>query len=84
MAGQRLSMRRAREILRQKYELRHSHRDVARSLGVSTGAISAVLARAKSVGLSWEAVDDLSEPELERVLYGSARGVTPEHQAHSP
>ena len=52
MAGKRLSMRRTREILRQKWALGRSHREVARSLGVSTGAISAVLARAKSVGLS--------------------------------
>ena len=74
MAGKRLSMRRTREILRQKWALGRSHREVARSLGVSTGAISAVLARAKSVGLSWEAVEGLSELELERGLYGSAAG----------
>ena len=43
MAGRRLSMRRTREMLRQKWALGRSHREVARSLGVSTGTISAVL-----------------------------------------
>jgi len=52
MAGKRLAMRRTREILRQKWALGRSHREVARSLGVSTGAISGMLARAKSVGMS--------------------------------
>ena len=58
MAGRRLSMRRTREILRQKWALGRSHREVAQSLGVSTGAVSAALARAKAAGLcSWEAVE---------------------------
>ena len=74
MAGRRLSMRRMREILRQKWALGRSHREVAQSLGVSTGAISAVLARANTAQLSWEAIEGLDEVELERRLYGSALG----------
>lgn len=74
MAGRRLSMRRTREILRQKWALGRSHREVARSLGVSTGAISTVVARAKEAGLSWEAIEGLGEVELERQLYGGAPG----------
>jgi transposase len=67
-------MRRTREILRQKWSLERSHREVARSLGVSTGAISAALARARAAGLTWEAVAGLGEPELEQRLYGSSAG----------
>jgi len=74
MAGRRLSMRRTREILRQKWALGRSHREVARSLGVSTGAISAALARASEAGLSWETVEGLGEADLERKLYGGAPG----------
>ena len=40
MATERLSMRKIREILRHKWALGRSHRDVAASLGVSVGAIS--------------------------------------------
>ena len=42
MATKRLSMRQIREILRQKWALSCSHRQVATSLGVSLGTISSV------------------------------------------
>ena len=74
MAGRRLSMRRTREILRQKWALGRSHREVAQSLGVSTGAISAALARAKAAGLSRESALALGEVALEHRLYSNARG----------
>lgn len=67
-------MRRTREILRQKWTLGRSHREVAQSLGVSTGAISAALARVKAAGLSREAALALGEVELEHKLYTAARG----------
>jgi len=70
MAGQRLSMRKAREILRQKWELGRSHREVAESQGVSVGAITGIIHRAFSRGLSsWAVVVSLSEEELAAQLY---------------
>ena len=38
MAAERLSMRCVKEVLRQKWVLKKSHREVARSLGISAGA----------------------------------------------
>ena len=74
MAGQRLSMRKAREILRQKWALGRSHREVAESVGVSKGAITGVIHRAFSRGLaSWEVVAGLSEEELEAQLYDAKK-----------
>ncbi len=74
MAGRRLSMRRIREILRQKWALGRSHREVTQSLGISLGAVSAALARARDAGLgSWEAVLALGEVELDHHLYKNAR-----------
>ena len=71
MAGRRLSMRRNREISRQKWVLGRSHREVARSLaGISLGAVAAALARVRAAGLgSWEAVLALGEVELDHRLY---------------
>lgn len=78
MAGRRLSMRRLREILRQKWALGRSHREVAGSLSVSVGAVSAALSRAQAAGLeSWEAVLPLGEVELEHLLYRQALGGSP-------
>ena len=75
MAGQRLSMRKTREILRQKWCLGRSHREVARSLGKSVGAISATLARATEAGLdSWVAVGALSDEALDGRMYGVPAG----------
>ena len=45
MAAERLPLRRIREILRLKWTLNRSHREMARSLGVSPGAVASVLSR---------------------------------------
>ena len=70
MATERLPMRHIREILRLKWTLRRSHRDTARSLGISAGAVASVTIRAKATALTWAAVDALSDDALERTLYG--------------
>ena len=77
MAGQRLSMRKTREILRQKWCLGRSHREVARCLGKSLGAINAMLARATTAELDWEAVSALSDEALDGRLYCVAVGGGP-------
>ena len=77
MASQRLSMHRTREILRLKWQLGRSHREVARTVGVSVGMVSATLFRAEAAGLpDWAAAEALSEVEFERRLYGPGRTST--------
>ena len=46
MATERLPMRQIREILRLKWTLQRSHRETARSLGISAGAVASVVTRA--------------------------------------
>jgi transposase len=74
MATERLSMRKIREILRHKWALGLSHRDVAASLGVSIGAVSQAEARARDAGLDWLTVEQLDDDALELRLYGIAAG----------
>jgi transposase len=62
-------MRKHREILRLKWTLGRSHREVARSLGVSLGAVAATVGRAREAGIDWVWVESASEEELERRLY---------------
>jgi transposase len=71
MAAERLSMRNTREILRQKWTLGRSHREVGQSVAVSIGAVSAVIARAIAAGLDWPAVQALTDNALEAKLYPS-------------
>ncbi len=70
MATERLPMRQIREILRLKWTLQRSHRETARSLGVSAGGVAAVVSRATHTGLTWEAVTGLSDDQLEATLWG--------------
>ncbi len=72
MATERLSMHKTREILRQKWILGRSHREVARSLGVSFGAVATVMGRAKLSELaSYEEAERLCDSDLERRMYGT-------------
>jgi transposase len=70
MATERLSMRKTREILRQKWELGRTHREVAASVGLSLGAVALTLGRAAAAGLDWAAAQALSDVALEERLYG--------------
>jgi hypothetical protein len=70
VATERLPMRKLREVLRQRLVLRRSHRPIAESTGVSTGAISGVLARAREVGLhEFGDVERFDDEALEQVMY---------------
>jgi len=63
-------MHRTREILRQKWHLGRSHREVAASVGVSVGVVSKTVTRAHSAGLDWYHVEQLDDGQLSLRLYG--------------
>ena len=63
-------MRQIREILRQKWTLGRSHREVAQHLGAGLGTVSGVERRARAAGLDWPQVEALSDEALEARLYG--------------
>jgi len=69
MATERLPMRKTREVLRLRWQLGLTVRQVARSLGISVGVVSKAAGRAKRAGLRWPDVEALSDVELERRLY---------------
>jgi len=68
MATERLSMRKTREILRLK-ELKRSHREIARAIGVGIATVSDAMARAKAARLDWTALAAMSDAEVEARLY---------------
>ena len=53
MSQQRLSMRKIRELMRLKYELGRSHREIAASLGIANSTVSDYVRRASAAGFSW-------------------------------
>ena len=82
MAKGRLTMRRTREILRQKWELGRSHREVAESLGLSHGVVARTLARAASAALSESGLGTLTDEVLEAKLYGQRTEPVPRTSHH--
>lgn len=70
MAPKRLPMYIIREILRLKLELGRSHREVARSLGISAGMVGEIASRARKRGLTWKAAEELTDEALEARLRG--------------
>ena len=68
MTTKRVTMIKLKEILRLKCEAKLSLRQIARSLGLSTGVISKYLKRAEAAGLSWPLPEGMSDAKLEARL----------------
>ncbi|QND61625.1 IS21 family transposase (plasmid) [Mesorhizobium huakuii] len=69
MPTERLSMRRIRELLRLKYESGLSSRLIAKSLGISKGAVGIYLHRANAAKLTWPLPEAMTDTSLERLLF---------------
>lgn len=67
--SERLSMRKIREVLRLADECGRSQRQIASSLSVAVGTVHGHLKRAREAGLTWEAVRDKTDSEVEAALY---------------
>ena len=68
MPGERVSMRKIREVLRLRFAQGLSQRAIGVSLDLSSGAVNSYLGRARMVGLSWPLADEFSDAELEHRL----------------
>jgi hypothetical protein len=75
MATERLPMRKTREILRQKWELGRSYREIESALGVSHGAVSKAISRANGAKLTWDDMQTLTDVALEARLYPRCRAM---------
>lgn len=73
MPNKRLAMRHIKEILRLKLEAKLSHRKISRCLNIGVGTISLYSKRAKEVGLTWPLPSDLSDNDLEQLLFPSPK-----------
>lgn len=69
MPGKRLSMRKIREVLRLKYELQRSNREIGLSCGIGSSTVSDYVQRARNAGLVWPLPDTLGDIELENLLF---------------
>jgi transposase len=68
-------MRKINEVLRLRFELKRSHRQIARSIGAASSTVAEYLRRFAEAGLSWPLSAGLSEAELEAKLFPPAPDV---------
>lgn len=69
MAKRKLTMRKIREILRLKWELKLSDRQVARSVHVSHSTVREYVKRAEQAGLAWPLPEEMGDRELRERLF---------------
>ena len=69
MSQKRLSMRKIRELMRLKYELGRSHREIAASLGIANSTVSDYAGRARAASLSWPLPEGLDAAAVEAALF---------------
>ena len=62
-------MRKARDILRLKYEAGLGVRQIARSLRIAHGTVVNYVGRAEAAGIGWPLEDGVDDGELERLLF---------------
>ena len=62
-------MRKVREVLRLKYELDRSHRQIAAAVGMCRSAVDKYVKRAEEAGLSWMMAKEMSDAEVEGRLF---------------
>ena len=62
-------MRKIKEILRLRYEVGLSNRQIARSCSMGRTAVADYLRRAAGAGLSWPLPEDMDETRMERLLF---------------
>jgi len=69
-------MRKISEVLRLRYELNCSYRDISRSLNIGKTSVSEYLARAKIAGIRWPLPETMSEEDLFNKLFLPAKSNT--------
>lgn len=72
MPNKRLTMRPILDIFRLKFESKLSHRKIALCLNISVGTVSTYARRASDLGLSWPLPKQMSEQQLEQLLFPDA------------
>ena len=77
-------MRKARDILRLKYQSGLSNRQIGAGLHLSHVAVGKFLQRAEQAGVGWPLPAGIEEDQLRQLLYGSQNPPEKAHRALPP
>src|SRR5947207_14786389 len=70
-----MSMRKIKEVLRLRFELRLGQREIARACSISQGAVHNYLKRAAAAGIAWPTPEGWDEQRVEQALFGERQVV---------
>ncbi|MGY3611745.1 sigma factor-like helix-turn-helix DNA-binding protein, partial [Bradyrhizobium sp. Lot11] len=84
MPTQRLSMRRIKEVVRLKHVQGLPERAIARTLGISNGAVHSYLRRAGAAGLNWPLPAGMTDEDLELLLFPAPKPASQSPQRPIP
>ena len=71
-------MRKIREVMRLRFELKLGYQQIGRSCSMAVSTVHKYLKRAEAVGLSWPLPEDWDEARVEAALFARAEAVIPE------
>ena len=66
-------MRKIKEVLRLRFELKLDQRQIARSCSIAVSTVHEYLKRAEAAGIGWPLPAESDDSDLERALYGTQR-----------
>ena len=69
MPGERVTMRKVREVLRLKFDGNLSNLKIGKSCCLGKSTVADYLERFRRSGISWPLKDDLDDGSLERLLF---------------
>jgi len=69
MSKRRLRMRQIKEILRLRYQLNRTQREIANASGIARSTVKDYLSRAKAAGIQWPLPDEMSNEQLNGLLF---------------
>jgi hypothetical protein len=72
-----MSMRKLKDVLRLRFELDLSHRQIARSCDIGLGTVHDYLQRAEAAGVKWPLPEGWDEQRLEAALFAVNQPSTP-------
>src|SRR2546430_14897670 len=70
-----MSMRKIKEVLRLRFELRLGQREIARACSISQGAVHNYLKSAAAAGIAWPLPEGWDEQRVEQALFGGQQVV---------
>ena len=68
-------MRKIKEVLRLRFELKLGQREIARACSISQGAVHNYLKKAAAAGIHWPLPEGWDENRIEQALFGERRPI---------